>query len=76
MPAGSGLLSIGSRKLVSSSLAPRYNDRSSANSATVSTFLAAATYVSAGGTGFIETNPATFSGCACVYMNTTLAPME
>ena len=59
-----------------SSFSPRLNDSSSANSALVSTFLAAATNVSEGGTGFIATNPATFSGCACAYMNTTLAPMD
>src|SRR4051794_41234524 len=32
--------------------------------------------VSAGGTGFIETKPATFSGCACAYMNTILPPID
>ena len=72
---GSGWLSIGSWKLVPSSFKPRYNDRSSANSAFVSTRLAAPMKRSAGGTGFIETNPATFSGCSCANMNTTLPPV-
>jgi hypothetical protein len=38
--------------------------------------LAAGRNVSAGGPGFIETNPATFSGCVCAYMNTTLPPID
>ena len=60
---GSRSPSTGSWKLVPSSLTPRKNHRSSANSAAVSTFLAASMNVSAGGTGFIEMKPATFSGC-------------
>src|SRR5215204_6535809 len=73
---GSGSLSTGSLKLMASSFSPRLKVSSSWNSDLVSTFLAALMNVSAGGTGFIETKPATLSGWAWAYMNTMFPPAD